>query len=45
MIIMDIIDQKLDLLIKGFLPVLCADPDFDKGVLASGIENRERYKY
>ena len=42
---MDIIDQKLDLLIKGFLPVLCSDPDFDNGVLASGIANRERYKY
>ena len=42
---MDIIDQKLDLLIKGFLPVLCSDPDFDKGLIASGLENRERYKY
>ena len=41
---MDIIDQKLDLLIKGFLPVLCSDPDFDNGVLASGIMTFFEYK-
>ena len=42
---MDILDYKLGKLIDGFMPTLCGDPDFDKGVLAAGIADRERYKY
>lgn len=42
---MDRLDFKLNKLIEGFMPVLCGDPDFEKGVLASGLEHRERYKY
>ncbi len=43
--IMDELDFKLNKLIDGFLPVLCSDPDFDKGKIGSGLEHRERYKY
>lgn len=42
---MDKLDFELGKLIDGFKPVLCGDPDFEKGVLASGLKNRERYKY
>lgn len=42
---MDKIQEKLDLLVEGFLPTLCADPDFDKGLIGHGLEHRERYKY
>ena len=42
-----IIEQKLETLIKGFMPVLYQedDPDYNSGKLGKGVENRERYKY
>lgn len=42
-----IIEEKLETLMKGFLPVLYQDddPDYVSGKLGNGVENRERYRY
>ena len=41
------VEEKLETLIKGFLPVLYQedDPDYNSGKLGNGVENRERYKF
>ena len=42
-----IIKEKLETLIKGFLPVLYQedDPDYVSGKFGQGVEDREKYRY
>ena len=43
----EVVKEKLETLIKGFIPVLYQedDPDYVSGKFAPNIEGRERYRY